>query len=134
MISWTVFPVRDNPRKGIIVILFLVALLLGIYLYYGLFWALLSSVILVGSLLQFFTPTTYILLDNGLEVRGLYVQRRRWEDVRRFYIDKRGVFLSPFAKPSMLENFRGVYLRFPEDKELREGIVEFVKTHCSQSE
>jgi len=131
---WTVFPVRDNPRKGIIVILFLVMLLVGIYLYYGLFWALLSSVILVGSLLQFFTPTTYVLLDDGVEVRSLYVQRRRWEDVKRFYIDKRGVFLSPFAKPSRLENFRGVYLRFPEDKELRERIVEFVKTHCSQSE
>jgi hypothetical protein len=35
-----------------------------------------------------------------------------WTQFRSFYPDPNGVLLSPFAHPSRLENFRGIYLRY----------------------
>ena len=34
-----------------------------------------------------------------------------------YYVDKSGVLLSPFIRPSRLENFRGLYVRFAGNKD-----------------
>ena len=48
-----------------------------------------------------------------------------WSDFRSFYADRNGVLLSPFARPSRLENFRGVYVRFGDSK--RHEILDFIQ-------
>ncbi len=61
--------------------------------------------------------------------------KREWSHFRSFYPDKNGVLLSPFAKPSRLENFRGVYILFGENKD---EILDFIrmritKVHAGES-
>ena len=48
-----------------------------------------------------------------------------WSDFRSFYADRNGVLLSPFARPSRLENFRGVYVRFGRSN--RDEIRDFIR-------
>ena len=45
---------------------------------------------------------------------------------RSFYTDKNGVLLSPFIAPSRLENFRGLYITFDNN---RDAVLDFVKEH-----
>jgi hypothetical protein len=40
-----------------------------------------------------------------------------WSQFRSCYPDKNGILLSPFAHPSRLENFRGLYLMFEGNRD-----------------
>jgi hypothetical protein len=82
-------------------------------LFYGPFFGLLGLLMLAGSLGTYFLPTDYVLTATGVESRFIGVTRRfRWGQFRSFYRDRHGVLLSPFPRPSRLENFRGLYVRF----------------------
>ncbi|HEX7400986.1 MAG TPA: hypothetical protein VF369_02295, partial [candidate division Zixibacteria bacterium] len=90
------------------------------------FLVALSVVIMLGSLSSFFLPTRYELDDNKVRIRYLLSMReRKWEMFRSYYVDKNGVLLSPYDKPSRLENFRGLYIRFNHNKD---QVVDFVKS------
>ena len=85
----------------------------------------LSVVIMLGSLSTFFLPTRYELDDDKVKIIYLLSTReRKWDTFRSYYVDKNGVLLSPFERPSRLENFRGLYIRFSQNKE---QVVDFVK-------
>ncbi|MCJ7458582.1 MAG: hypothetical protein MUP17_06300, partial [candidate division Zixibacteria bacterium] len=61
----------------------------------------------------------------SLKVKFFFNTRKmEWGKYRSFYMDKNGVLLSPFEKPSRLENFRGIYLRFNQNKD---EVVNFIK-------
>ncbi|MEW5876089.1 MAG: hypothetical protein AB1752_13030 [Candidatus Zixiibacteriota bacterium] len=113
LLSWRSHPVRQGGRRLAIVLGALVVFPVGLGLLYGPFYSLLALVILGGSLLTYFLPTDYIFYSGGIESRFIGVNRRfTWDQFRSYYPDRHGVLLSPFPKPSRLENFRGVYLRF----------------------
>lgn len=89
--------------------------------------ALLGVVFLLVTLGSFFFPTRYRVDEEGVEMRNLGVPwRRRFEELKRLEEDPRGVFLSPFAEPKRLEEFRGLYLRCPEA--LRERLLAALRT------
>ncbi len=91
----------------------------------GLFWAIFSILILFVSLGSFFIPTEYRIDEQGIRVkRFIYSYYRPLSEFRRIYILKNGVLFSPFSRPTFLNNFRGLFLLFPKD---REGIVEYLK-------
>jgi len=65
-------------------------------------------------------------------VKFLFSQKEKdWTFYRSFYVDKNGVLLSPFERPSRLENFRGVYIRFHQNKD---RVVEFVSSRIKKDE
>jgi hypothetical protein len=110
---WRSHPVRAGGRRLKIAVSALVIVPAGLYLMYGPFFGLLALAILGFSLFPYFLPTDYVLYAGGLESVFLGIHRRfTWEQFRSYYPDKHGVLLSPFARPSRLENFRGIYLRF----------------------
>jgi hypothetical protein len=87
----------------------------------------LAMIILVGSLAGFFFPTVYKFYEGHVEVRYTVSSvKREWSQFRSFYPDRNGVLLSPFATPSRLENFRGVYLRFGRCE--RSRVLEIIKS------
>lgn len=87
---------------------------------------LISFVFLFGSLSSFFFPTKYLMTDETITIRSVFRKNSvSWNRLKRYYIDKNGVFLSPFAQPSRLENFRGIYLRFGDN---RECVINYVKS------
>lgn len=113
LLKWRSHPVRRRESKLTLVIAVLIGLPAGLLILYGPYYAGLAIVVLGGSLASYFLPTDYVLYAGGGEMRFFWICRRfTWEQFRSYYPDRNGVLLSPFARPSRLENFRGLYLRF----------------------
>lgn len=86
---------------------------------------LISFVFLFGSLSSFFFPTKYLITEETITIRSVFRKNSvSWDRFKRYYIDKNGIFLSPFTQPSRLENFRGVYIRFGDN---RDYVINYVK-------
>lgn len=125
MMTWTSLPFRIGGKKNIIAIAVPVAVWAVILIFWGLWWFVISLVLIGGSILPYFLPTTYVLSEKEITVRSLFTRKnKKWTDYKRFSVDNHGVFLSPFSKPSRLENFRGIYLRFHQN---RDEVVTFVE-------
>jgi len=129
MMKWVSFPVREEPVKGFLVGLFIISLSFLIGIIWSMIFGLLSLLLLWLSLLPFFTPTYYIIDEDGVVVKKIfYTIKKQWQDFHSFYPDKFGVLLSPFSKPTPLENYRGTYLRFNNN---RDEVLEFIKKKIS---
>ena len=128
--TWRVHPLRENWTRSILLLLLLFLLYLGIYwLFQSAFITLLSAIFVTSSLYRYFVPYRYELYENQLVVTApLYRLIKPWDVFRSFYVDNNGVLLSPFAKPSRLENFRGVYVRFGEN---RSEVLDFIREKIS---
>ena len=130
-LSWSVHPLVENWRKSVLLGVFLVFLLLVIYLGFQLISiTVLSAIFLIGSLYKYLLPFHHQFESDRLVITSCcYKMERSWEMFRSFYVDANGVLLSPFAHPTRLENFRGVYVRF--GKHPPEEIVNFVTSKIS---
>ncbi len=128
--TWRVHPLRENWTRSILLLLLLFLLYLGIYwLFQSAFITLLSAIFVTSSLYRYFVPYRYELYENQLVVTApFYRLTKPWDAFRSFYVDNNGVLLSPFAKPSRLENFRGVYVRFGEN---RSEVLDFIREKIS---
>ncbi len=131
-IVWSVFPAKESIAKTIAVAGVILGFAVLVHFTTGeLFLSILSIVILTSSLYSFFTRTHYRLSEEGVEIKSAVRHiRMRWVDFKRFYVDKRGITLSPFDKPSRLEPFRSVRLLFGGN---REDVVEFVSKNIGRS-
>lgn len=117
--EWTVFPVTESKSKAVIAILAPpLAMLLIFLLMHSWLWAGLAFILLFSSEFPFFLKTRYVFDDQGVTMRrgGANISRK-WEQINSCYPDKNGVLLSPFAKPTWLENFRGIYLQYGKHRE-----------------
>ena len=75
--------------------------------------ALLAAILLVVAVAPFLFPTRHRLGDDGVEVRRLGARRYRpWPELRRVEIGRGGALLSPFARRSWLDRYRGLALSF----------------------
>ena len=124
--TWKVHPLRANWMRSILLLLFLLLLFSGIYwLFQSVFITFLSAIFVTGSLYRYFVPFRYELHEHQLVVTApFYRLTRPWSDFRSCYVDNNGVLLSPFAKPSRLENFRGVYVRFGANQSEVVGFIQ----------
>ncbi len=110
-ISWTSHPARENPVKLGMVVTITTLFLIFFWFVAGPWWCVLTIVVVFLSLYSFWLPTRYTLDDEGIEVsRFLYRRRFPWSRFRRYEIDRGGIFLGTFRKPSRLDPFRGLYL------------------------
>ena len=128
VLSWTSHPLKKSKQKTVLLIaaLFLIWSLVFWATSYS--WGLLflAILILTGSLSPYFFPTKYELTQEQVKVNFLAVKKNKaWSEFRSYYPDKNGVFISPFARPSRLENYRGLYLRYQGNKE---EVLNFVKS------
>lgn len=127
VLKWIDHPLKKSGKNLLIVLLFLIiAPIVVFFSTRSIFFLFLSVIFLVGSLSTFFLPTAYELSETGIKVKFFFNTRRmEWGKYRSFYVDKNGVLLSPFEKPSRLENFRGIYLRFNQNKD---EVINFIKS------
>lgn len=123
--TWRVHPLRENWTRSTLLLLFLILLFSGIYwLFQSVSVALLSAIFVTSSLYRYFVPFRYEFYEHQLVVTApFYRLTKSWDNFRSFYVDNNGVLLSPFAKPSRLENFRGVYVRFGAN---RSEVLDFI--------
>ncbi|MFP4058232.1 MAG: hypothetical protein ACLF0G_15300 [Candidatus Brocadiia bacterium] len=124
--------VDDYPRSLLLLGLVAVACAAAGLGFGGVGYALLAGALLSLSLCRYFLPTRYHLDDQGAAV-GFLGQWRRvpWGAVRRVSVHREGVHLSPFARPSRLDSFRGTYLRFAGNGQ---EVVRFVRSRVAASE
>ena len=113
-LDWTAHPLRDEPAwksaaLGALIVGFsaLAAASLD-----GAVYGLISLVALAAATLRYLLPTRYLLDDQEASWRQLTWRRRSWSTFRRVDRHADGIFLSPFRRPSRLDSFRGVFLRF----------------------
>lgn len=129
-LAWTTFPFTRSWKVSAAVIAFLLVVFFFVYQWiHSIIFLTICMVLVIGSLAGFFFPTEFQLTETGLVVRSLFgTQERLWTSFRSFYPDRNGVLLSPFPRPSRLENFRGIYVRFDNN---REQVLEFVTQRLS---
>lgn len=133
VLKWSSHPVKKKASVSVLVVVFLLVVWWVVYVSTSsVFLTGLSVVIMLVSLSSFFLPTHYELDQRKVRIQYLLTRREReWGAFRSFYVDKNGVLLSPFPKPSRLENFRGVYVRFNRNKD---QVVDFVKSKIQRHE
>ena len=129
---WSCHPVRKRPLVSVLVTLFVI--LAVAYVYYSfdsVGFALLTFIVFALSLARYYFPTHYRLSEKGVTIKTpTQTISKQWSEYRSFYPDKNGVLLSPFAEPSRLENFRGVYLMYGGK---REQIISYINKYIGSS-
>jgi len=132
-LEWVSHPVKRRPWVSLAVTLFncmcgaLVHATTGSAAFTGL-----ALVILFASLAKFYFPTRYVLDNEGVTVKTTtQTLKKPWSQYRSSYSDKNGLLLSPFAEPSRLENFRGLYLIFANNKD---EVTAFVRARVDERE
>lgn len=119
VLEWSVRLVTKRPRRAAAMTLFIIAVWAGLYLAYREPWWVIFAVLLLGGSVFFplLTATGYRFDEHGIIIkRPFYTVKKEWSTYRSYYPDPNGVLLSPFSTPSRLENFRGMYLRFGNNR------------------
>lgn len=133
VLTWVSHPMRRSWKKTAAAATFI--LLMGVvtgYIMEAPGFGLIAVLILFGSLAKFFLPTRYTFDDTGVTVKTTtQTFTRQWSVFRSYYTDKNGVLLSPFVVPSRLENFRGLYVTFDDN---RDEAIAFLERHISAPE
>lgn len=126
-ISWCVHPFVENWKRTSFLIIFLSIILAILYIgFQSVVIVFFSALLLIGPLYKYFLPYHYHCTHEYLVVKACcYNVERPWSSFRSNYIDKNGILLSPFSKPTRLENFRGIYVRF--GKHQPKEIVDFIQ-------
>lgn len=128
--SWVCHPLVEEPwpKSAALVGAILAFSALAAVAFEGLLYGAIALAVLSGSMSRFFLPTSYEIGGAGIAVSHLFRRRlRTWEEIRRVEVRKDGLFLSPFARPSRLDNFRGLFL--PASGVGVEKLEELVERH-----
>ncbi|MCX6826047.1 MAG: hypothetical protein NTV06_02080 [candidate division Zixibacteria bacterium] len=133
VLEWICHPAKKNMKVTAAVSVFVVLLVVIVYyISYSVWLTVLGFMILYGSLSAFYFPTRYKLTGNEVIIKTAFqTLHKQWAQYRSFYPDKNGVLLSPFLRPSRLENFRGVYIRFGNNKD---EVMAFVRNKLVKEE
>ena len=134
--KWSVHPAKDNYKKTILSMIFIVGFLVFIAIFYGIFWSFLGFVILFVSLYSYFFPSYYEVDEECVTIRNMFItQSRKLTEFKKVYRGKNGILLSPFKRKTILNQFRGVFLLLPKDRakieEYVRGLVEREDTSMS---
>lgn len=124
--NWISFPFMENKIKGIIVLLFILALSLGVFFLISKFLSFFTFIVLIASVIPYYSPTYYSINEDGIKITHLGIKReKKWKEIKKCYVEKNGIFLSPFETNTRLENYRGIYVRV--NKDLKEEVIKFLK-------
>jgi hypothetical protein len=131
LVSWTAHPARSRPRDIALVAAVLLLTMGAVLTSLGsAFLAVLAAVIIVVSIAPFLFPTHYALTDEGVEERRLWSTRaRRWKDLRRLEVGRGAALVSPLARKSWLDRYRGLILQL--DGADRDQVVRILNERMS---
>lgn len=77
--------------------------------------AVIAIVLLVVAITPFLAPTHYVLDDERLRERRLFVTRTRpWSELHRLEVGKTAAFVSPYRARRWLDRYRGIVVLLPE--------------------
>jgi hypothetical protein len=110
--EWTAHPARRRPQDVMLLVAVVMFSSYAVLVSLGsAFLAVLAIVILLVAVTPFIAPTRYRLDGEGVSERRLGRRRfRAWADLRRVQIGKGAALVTPFAKPSWMDRYRGILL------------------------
>jgi len=125
VLEWTVSLASEQPEKVAAVLAAAAfAGLVGFFVAGSMVLAIIGPAVVLGATSEFLLPVRYRITEEGASARwGINLTKIAWKDVKRVRADVHGLKLSPLEKPSRLEAFRGVYLRFGDRKQEVEQAV-----------
>lgn len=117
VMSWNVHLARQYPTK-LVTLAGLTALVsIAAYWWVNSLAVVVVAIVMIAGFSDFVFPVNYVLTREGASCRTKFKQSEiKWENVQHCYLDDTGVKLSPLDRQSRLEAFRGVYLRFADNK------------------
>ncbi|MGQ9454535.1 MAG: hypothetical protein ACUVT8_02700 [Armatimonadota bacterium] len=125
IIAWTVHLAPTNRAKLLttLVCILIAAVAAGYVI--GIIGSIAVIFALASSLSEFLFPVTYEITPSKAVCKMLFKRSEiKWSQVKKCYIDEEGIKLSTIGRPSRLEAFRGIYLRFNDN---RDHVIEAVK-------
>jgi hypothetical protein len=128
-LEFSVHPAREEPvRLAIAAGVLLVVVGALVFVWESVLFAALGAFLLVAATSPFLFETRYRLSEEGVEVEFLGQKRARpWRELRRVEPDGNGILLSPFARRSLLDGPRGVYLRVGARAPERAAVLAYVR-------
>lgn len=131
VLAWTIHLAREYPAKMFYSLsAILLASTAGYYVLSAL-GAVATALIMFASAADFLLPVRYTITNESVKCRMFLKSTEiQWNDIKRCYVDDNGIKLSPLGRRSRLEAFRGVYLRFANNKE---QVIEIVKSHRNRA-
>ncbi len=122
--KWSVHPAKEDYNKTVLSLIFIIGFLMFVSIFYGLFLGILGFVILFVSLYSYFFPSYYEVDQDQVLIRNIFItQRRRLAEFKKVYHGKNGILLSPFRRKTFLNQFRGVFLLLPKERQAIEDYV-----------
>ncbi|MEP6756996.1 MAG: hypothetical protein ABJA67_15935 [Chthonomonadales bacterium] len=134
--QWKIRPVIDQPQRVVpIIALCLFVLVVG-YLTFHTIWPAIAGVLmLLGATSEYLLTTNYRLTERGAHADcGVSRFEIEWSKVKRLLISDNAVTLSPLPRPSRLDAFRGVNIRFSSEKKAqRDEIMAMIEERVARS-
>ena len=126
-LSWVSHPAKLRKVAAAITLLLIIAIMVVVYNITQSWVMLVFAYLLFNAALSsFYFPTRFEVSQEKVKIKYTFTsQEKDMSMFRSYYTDKRGVLLSPFSRPNRLENFRGVYLRYHNNKD---EVDAFIKT------
>ena len=111
---WRAWPAAERPGQAVAVGVALVAAAVAGGIFgRDLVLAAISLAVLTLSLSPYYFPTRIRLDGRGIELSTpLGAKRRDWEALQSYCADARGITVSPYRRPSLLEAYRGLRLLY----------------------
>ncbi|MCE9559621.1 MAG: hypothetical protein K8R88_11790 [Armatimonadetes bacterium] len=97
-LSWQISPNHDAAKKAVVILIAAIAFTFAIVSLHNFLLAIFAILVFIGSTSE------------------LWFAFIEWANVKRVVPGKSDVLLSPFAKASRLDNFRGVRLQFASNE------------------
>ncbi len=129
-VGWKIFLASERPWRTVIALV-IIAGTIFVFGFWVAFWAAIVAFLVFFAMLNsYFIPINYQLTADKVIIKKFYyTDRRDWKMFRRFFITPTGVVLSTFAeRKRFLDNFRGVQLFLPFDRDEREKILDFIES------
>ncbi|MFH2037365.1 MAG: hypothetical protein ABIJ45_13255 [Candidatus Zixiibacteriota bacterium] len=124
-LEWVCHPAKRRMKVTVLVTLFLIILVVVVwFVTYSKLLTVLSGLFLYGSMSSYYFPTKYKLTGKKIIVKTtMQTLTKEWPQYRTYYPDKNGVLLSPFARRTRMENFRGLYVKYEGNKHEVDAMV-----------
>jgi len=122
---WQVHLMRQHPERLPVVLLVLIgAPVLGLWLMGHWLFAVAAFWMMFSATADYLLPIRYEADAVGVRQKGWSPRVMPWQRVKRVVWGEQGVLLSPFAQPSRLDAFRGVFLWYGDQPEQVRALIE----------
>jgi hypothetical protein len=129
---WRVHLARRDPRRLPVVGLTMIFAALCVWMIFHAYLPVAAAVLLLcGAVQEYLLPSTYTLTpESACQQTGWSRHTLKWTEMQRCVLVKGGVLLSPLPRPSRMDSFRGVFLRYAPQGEM--GDRASVLAHVAQ--